>query len=232
MKRILQFDYNLFLIFLSLLATLNSCGGGVKSSKKSFSGLMQLSEEAELTLDERTIATRICYAYQSKASAFRTTDYLGGQFSFAMTSTDCSGSTNTYNINSLLKYNYDNILEYQPTPDTSKFFNRGVQTNTAGYLTQLCDKVKTNQKINNTFMQGELKVQIDFLRDNALDGFRLRYFIKDSNGIYKGDSLETFMVRTSGQILGMDEHFTRQKLCPNTTNKNSEMKQIFTQFVK
>ena len=231
---------NSFLTYSLLLLSftnLSSCGGGNSSSKTVFSVNAIISEEHPISDGERGIATRICYAYQSKSKNFRSSTYFGGQFVFTSNKTECNNTKNSYQIYSNVKYDNSNNLIYGPSAgtDTALKFVNLVQTDTNGYLAQLCDKIKNNLSISNTTTQGSVKVQISFIRED-LDGFFLQYFVKQADNVtYKIDSAEKFKVRTqfdftNGQVLGMDEYYSSQKVCSSSfdVNKNSDFTQTFT----
>lgn len=220
------------LVFTSILS---SCGGGNSKVPVTFSSTAILAEERPLTEAERKIATRICYAYQSKSNAFRSGGYLNQSFSFTATKTDCQNNTINYNVGAILRYDNDNNLVYSPAAQLNSNFRfyPKVQTDTSGYLSQLCTKIKNNEPISNTVVQTNTKVQISFNTD-TMDYFLLMYFNRQSDGSYKADSAEQFKVRTqtnftTGQILGMDEVYSTQKVC-STFDKiaNSNFVQTFT----
>lgn len=223
-----------FIIFSFFLATITSCGGGNNKLQTTFSVNAILSEERPLTTDERNIATRICYAYQSKSKNFRTNGYLGKSFKFSGKKTDCQNNTINYNITATLGYdNYNNLIYSPPAMmDPSYRFYQKVQTDTSGYLAQVCTKILSNAEISNTTTSNGTKTQITFTRD-GMDGFLLMYFVRQSDGIYKVDSGEKFQVRTqinftTGQILGMDEFYSTQKVCSSYDKiKNSNFEQQF-----
>jgi hypothetical protein len=206
----------LLFTFSSLLA---SCGGGNSKPPTTFSTKAILSEERTLTNDERKIATRICYAYQSKSNSFRSGGLIGQTFTFSAKKTDCQGTLMTYNVGAVLHYDNNNNLLFAPPVllDPNLRFYQNVQTDTNGYLSQLCTKIKANEEINNTTVVNNTKVQISFGIE-GLDYFLLMYFNKQANGTYKIDSAEKFKVRTqtnlsTGQLLGMDEEYSTQKVC-------------------
>ena len=214
------------LIILSLTAVLSSCGGGNSIVNKAFSTNAVLSEEHPLSNLERNIATRICYAYQSKSNNFRSSEFLGKTFLFSAKKTDCKNKTMNYVINSILKFDSNNFLIYSPVIaiDPALDFNGKVQTDTIGYLAQLCPKIIRNEEISNTSDQSGVKVQISFSHDK-FDAFFLQYFIKQLDNSYKIDSAQKFQVRTqidynTGQILGMDESYTTQKICTGKADAN------------
>ncbi len=224
------------LSFVAFSIILSSCGGGKSSVQNTFSVSAVMSEERALSDGERNVAARICYAYQSKSKNFRGADFLGTKFVFTAKNTDCQKSITSYQINTTLKYDSNNNLTYVPKSgfDTTLKFVGTVQTDTYGYLSQLCDKIKNNQTINNTTTQQNVKVQITFIRE-GLDGFYLQYFNKQNDGSYKIDSAEKFKIRTqidysNGQILGMDEYYSTQKVCSSQYDKNanSDFEQTFT----
>lgn len=125
----------------------------------------------------------------------------------------------TYNVGAVLHYDNNNNLLFAPPIllDPNLRFYQNVQTDTSGYLSQLCTKIKANETITNTTVVNNTKVQISFGID-GLDYFLLMYFNKQTDGTFKIDSAEKFKVRTqtnlsSGQLLGMDEEYSTQKVC-------------------
>lgn len=196
-----------------------------------------ISEEHPISTDERNVATRICYAYQSKSKNFRGSDFLGSRFIFSAKQTDCQNNVVNYQVITAMKYDLHNNLAYIPASSfssTDSQFVKKVQTDTNGYLAQLCTKIQNNETISNTTTQQNVKVQITFIRE-GLDGFILQYFNKQANNTYKIDSAEKFKVRTqmdytNGQILGMDEYYSTQKICGSVYDKNkySNFEQTFT----
>lgn len=205
---------------------ISSCGGGNSESKKNFSLDALLSEVRPLNNDERNIATRICYAYKSKSKNFRSSGFIGTSFIFDGKKTDCQNTTTTYQINSTLKYDDNNELMYAPPGnfDPNLRFNKKVQTDTSGYLSQVCFKILSNEAISNTIDSSGVKVQISFFRED-LDGFFLQYFNRQADNTYKIDSAEKLKVRSqidlsTGKILGMDESYESQKICDRQLDKN------------
>lgn len=224
-----------FLISLTTLATLSGCGGGAGSKDPSgYSINAQMSAVQNLTAEERAIATRICYAYQSKSSSFRGMNYNGGTFNFSVDSRNCVDAKETYSITSILKATSTSmVLE----TSSEKPFYGTIQTSSVGLLSQLCSKMQNNLPVSNTATDGKVKIQVGFFRD-TLDSYTLRYFSPSSSDASKMviTSAETFKVRTqfniSGtQILGMDEKYSVQQTC-GTSEKYSEFNQNFTSFVK
>ncbi|MBC7539940.1 MAG: hypothetical protein H7281_14050 [Bacteriovorax sp.] len=222
-------------IILTSTMIISSCGGGNSVFKKTFSVDALISEEHPIANDERNIATRICYAYQSKSKNFRSSGFIGTSFIFSGKKTDCQNNITNYQINSILKYDDNNQLIYSTpsTFDPNLKFHKKVQTDNSGYLAQLCSKIINNEPISNTFDQQGVKVQLSFFRE-GFDGFLLQYFIKQPDNTYKIDSAEKLKIRTqidftNGKILGMDEFYSAQKVCGSQFDKNkfSEFEQNF-----
>jgi hypothetical protein len=232
MKRIPRFDH--ILLFSIAALALSACGGGVNGTGTKKAAIDALiAEERNLIEEERAIATRICYAYQSKNTSFRTQSYMGGTFRFGIISKSCEGTSENYNISAVLQLEAGGRLTYVPSLTNTRSFERQVQTNGVGYLAQLCTKIQTNQPVSNTVNIDGFKVQIQFFKEN-LDGFILRYFQRFSN-MYKIERAETFKVRTqfnssSGQILGMDEIFSRERVCQGNDGVFSKFTQTFSNF--
>jgi len=222
------------ILFLSFLIILPSCGGGNSKSINSFNTNAILSQVHPITNDERNIATRICYAYQSKSKNFRGSDYLSTQFIFSTQKNNCQNTTTTGQVLTTLNYDISYELSYIPQNilEINTELMKKVQTDSSGYLIQLCSKIKNNEIISNTVDQAGIKIQINFLREN-LDGYLLQYFTLQPDNSYKITSAEKFKVRTvidytKGQILGMDEYYMSNKLCsPNDKISFSTFEQNF-----
>jgi len=122
-----------------------------------------------------------------------------------------------------MKNDTQNELSYIPVHvfDPSLAFNKKVQTDSSGYLAQVCPKILTNQQVNNTITQGNVKIQISFFTED-LDGFMLQYFNKQPDNSYVFDSAEKFKVPTSlnAPIRGIDQFYSLTKVCPNSLDKN------------
>ena len=212
------------LFILSFATSMSSCGVSNKKVSTVFKIDAQMLKEQAIEQDERNIATRICYAYQSKSKNFRSLPYLGSQFYFQTNETDCGARVVTKSLSSVLNYDESNNLVYSlPFGSIEPKFMKKVQTDTAGFLVQICDKIATNQEIKNTATIGDTKVQITFFRE-SLDGYFLQYFAKQNDGSFKIISADKFSVRTqtdfkTGQILGMDEAYSTQKVCTNSSDK-------------
>ncbi len=222
------------LFILSFATSMSSCGVSNKQVSTVFKIDAQMLKEEAISLEERNVATRICYAYQSKSKNFRSIPYLGSQFNFQTTETDCGAKVVSKNISAVLTYDELNNLVYslQFGVVEPKFMKK-VQTDTSGFLVQICDKISNNQEIRNTVTVGDTKVQISFFRE-SLDGFFLQYFAKQNDGSYKIVSADKYTVRTqtdfkNGLILGMDETYSTQKICtsPNDKRQYSNFEQVF-----
>jgi benzoyl-CoA reductase/2-hydroxyglutaryl-CoA dehydratase subunit BcrC/BadD/HgdB len=225
-----------FSLVLSVSIIASSCGGGNLNNKAitSFNVNAILAEERPLTSEEIKIATRICYAYQSKSQKFRSSEYFGSKFIFSGKNTDCQNTSTNYQISTTLKYNAQNTLEYVTSPflNSALTVNKKVQTETSGYLAQLCPKIFTNRSVSNTTTAQNYKVQISFIRNN-LDSFYLQYFNQVADSSYKIESSERFDVVTDigsdYKINGMDQFYSAQRVCPSAYDKNkfSNFEQTF-----
>lgn len=235
MKRIVQFNH-LFLTTATML-TIASCGqqynkGGGSSE---FSTSMALQTSRDLSTAERTIATRICYAYQSKNTTFRTQTFFGGSYTFNMKKRNCSsdGATELYSIVGVLQSKTSGELYYD-TKSTKTFISK-VQTSSSGFLAQLCTKIQNNMAVTNTATTDDGQtVQVVFTSTD-LDTYSLNYF-KSVNNVMKIQYAETFKVRTQfnqtgTQILGMDEIYTKQTVCDSDPTKFSDVSQTYVGYV-
>ncbi len=227
--------YSFILILLTII--LSSCGGGNSgNTNNTFSREAIMAKERPMNNDERNIATRICYAYQSKSKNFRSSGFIGTNFKFALKFTDCQNNISTNQLTAVLNYDSNNELAYVPTNpnEASALFNKKVQTDISGYLSQVCNKIVSNQAISNTIYFSGYAVQGTFLHED-LDAYILQYFQLQSDNSYKINSAEKLKVRTqvdytNGEILGMDEFYSTQKLCSVKYDKNvnSDFSQSFT----
>ena len=221
-------------LFISLyLGLVSGCGQVSKNNVNTvFSSTEALTAVSEISSDERNIATRICYAYESKASNFISSNFVGGKFNYSIQNNDCTSSSN-YSVVATLA-NLGGGL-FRLNPNTAQKFNNVVQTNSNGYLSQVCSNIKNNAPISNSTEMGTTMIQIHFFKD-SLDSYILKYFEKQTSGQYKLVSQETYKVRTqfnfsAGQILGMDEGYISQGTCKNTSS-NYSFTQTFTNFSK
>lgn len=221
--------------FSPILSTLvlSGCGGAGSKDASGYSISAQMSVVQNLTVEERAVATRICYAYQSKSSSFRGQNYNGGTFIFNINSRNCVDDKTKYTVNSVLKSSSTSMTL---VPDTDKPFVGNIQTDQSGYLAQLCGKIQNNKPISNTVTEVTTKVQISFFKD-TFDSYTLKYFTPEaSTNAMKITSMESYKVRTqsvvgSGQIQGMDEEYTLYQTC-GTSDKYSEFVQSFSSFTK
>ncbi len=222
-----------YLLSIASILVLSGCGAAGNKDPSGYSISAQMSVVQNLTVEERAVATRICYAYQSKSSNFRSQNYNGGTFTFDIKSRNCVDARANYTVNSVLKSSSTSMTL---VPDTDKPFVGSIQTDQSGYLAQLCGKIQTNKPISNTVTETTTKVQISFFRD-SLDSYTLKYFTPDpSTKAMKIESMETYKVRTqasvgSGQIQGMDESYSLFQTC-GTSDKYSEFNQSFSSFSK
>ncbi len=215
------------------LLTIASCGENKnKGGGTSFSVNQSMTATRDLTAAERTIATRICYAYQSKNTSFKTQTYFGGSFSFNMNSKACTETSENYTVVGVLTTGTDGGLMYDTK--TTKPFSAKVQTSQSGFLSQLCTKIQNNLAISNTAVVDNVTVQVAFTSTD-LDTYVLNYFTSQNN-VMKISSADTYKVRTqfnqsASQILGMDEIFTRQSVCTSDASKFSQFTQTYTGYV-
>ena len=114
-----------------ILILLASCGQASKTNVDTvYSSTEALTSTEDIDINQRNIATRICYAYESKGNKFNSSDYLGGSFSFNVENNGCTENQN-YIVNSVLvKSTKDNLLRYAYTG--TKEFTNIVQTNSQG----------------------------------------------------------------------------------------------------
>ena len=225
-----------FVLSASALAALVSCSPGAKTKDPliEYTTDAEMSAVRNLTPEERAIATRICYAYQSKDTNLKTQPYVGGSFAFSIDSLNCDGKKESFKINSTLSSANGNLGFTSDNEDVP--FETKVQTSKSGFLAKLCGKIQNNQPISNTATENNEKVQVRFFK-NSLDSYSLHHFSPTGDGGVRISHAETFQVRTQfnispGQILGMDEKFTKQETCAFDGKKFSEVTQSFSSFTK
>ena len=217
-----------------LIILLASCGQASKNNINTvYSSTEALTSTEDIDINQRNIATRICYAYESKGNKFNSSDFLGGSFNFNVENNGCTSSQN-YTINSILvRSTKDGSMRF--AYDGAKSFNNFVQTNSQGYLSNVCTKIKNNQTISNTIDNKNVIIQIKFFRD-TLDSYMIKYFVRDAKGNVSIDSSEIFKVRTqfnytNSQILGMDEEYIKQGGWGSSNPKAYAINQKFNSFI-
>ena len=194
----------------------------------SYSTAQSLAPIAAITNEEKAIATRICYAYQSKALNFKNPSYEKKNFIFNVTEKSCENVTKAESVTTGLALQ-NGILKFV---DNSKFnLLETVQTNETGFISQLCAKVQSNLEVSNTSIENGLTVQINFFKDK-MDSYKISYFSPNLKNQMAIISAEVFNVRTqfnlsTGQILGMDESYSRFVTCKNDPTKFSEFSQKY-----
>jgi hypothetical protein len=220
-----------FLTF-TIFFTLSGCGiqnSGLNNNSLSYSTSQSLVPSEMITGDEKAIATRICYAYQSKALNFKNPSFNDKKnFLFNVTDKSCNNVFKSENVsagivlqNGQLKYIHNSSLKLLET----------VQTNETGFISKLCAKVQSNLDVSNTSVENGVTVQVKFYKD-TMDNYKISYFAPNSKNQMSIISADVFKVRTqfnitAGQILGMDESYNRFVTCSNDPSKFSELSQVF-----
>ncbi len=222
------------LSFLNFLM-LSSCGGVIGIDPSVYYTSEQMSVIQNLSVDQRAIATRICYAYQSKSSSFRSKNYNDGVFTHDINSKSCEDTRTNYTVKSIFKSSNSSMTLVS---DTDRPFKGLIQTDKIGYLAQLCEKILTNMPISNTVTEETTNIQISFSKSrDSLDSYTIKYFTPVANtNLMKIESMEIYKVITkpvvgSGQIQGMDESYSSYKTC-ESSDKYSEFSQNFSSFKK
>lgn len=227
-----------FFILSASTVLVASCGAkkDVHNDASNYATTLQMEQTQDLQPGERDIATRICYAYRSKNTSFRTPTYTNRFYDFGISTRNCDDVQKNTAITTTIKSSGASAvtLTFTPTVSTDQAFFQKIQTTTSGFLTQLCNKIQNNQAISNTVYDEESgsTVQIKFFRDD-LDSYRLNYFSKNAEGQMMISTAETFKVRTQfnisqSQILGMDEKILKQETCKSDSKKYSDFSQTFT----
>ncbi len=225
------FDRKIHLLSFALIFTLSSCGiqsGGSKVNSLAYSTSQSLVPTVNITGDEKAIATRICYAYQSKALNFKNPTYDQKTFIFNVTDKGCDNVTQSERVTTGLVTQNGQLMFI----DNSKFqLLENVQTNESGFISKLCAKVQSNLEVSNTSVENGVTTQVKFYKD-TMDNYKISYFAPNSKNQMTILSADVFKVRTqfnitTGQILGMDESYTRFVTCTSDPNKFSEFSQVY-----
>ena len=217
-------------LLLSIIIFINGCGNSIsKNVAPVFTTNTAIKVLQDISGSERNIAANICLALKSKSENYKTSDLLGSKFSFEIKQNQCGIMSEINTVNTILGIKKtDNTFHYNAS---SPFTNDFAQTDTQGYLSQICNKINNNLAISNTTTLNGMTVQITFFKD-TLEGYTVQYFNTGSNGISKLISAETFRIRTQitytkGNILGMDEYYKKETICPTDSTKISEEEQTF-----
>jgi hypothetical protein len=134
---------------------------------------------APLSDQEKSIATRICYAFRSKRSTFRS-ELIGNVFNFKFNKTSCDGSKENDQYSTVLRQ----VLQSAPLvydSDNSNHFYKNVQSDQHGHLQQICKSVLNGETPLDTF---------DYLGGIA----QVRFFSK------LGDNFEVVLARKKSAL--------------------------------
>lgn len=235
MKELKKLFYFTF-ISTTVLTSFTGCGNNRKPSSLNFDVNSEMLAVQPLTSEELNIASRICYAYKSKAAKFRT-DYAQKSFSFRLYQKSCDAVESSRTIEASLNAEFGGeVMSYIPKSAVSSGeFMTAVQTDRVGFLKNVCEKIYRGESISNTVDIDGVKAQIIFERKN-LDRYKLNYFIATgatgSESKYVIHSADIITVRTqfdwsNGQILGNDEEVIRYAKCSNNSNQTKESSQSF-----
>ncbi len=137
---------------------LGSCG--YDKTYESREESLYFSQEAlaggvPLTDYQMAVALRVCYAFRSKRSKF-TAEMLGQSFNFNYLARDCSSNETTQTFSATLsQQDSSSPLKYSST-FTGNYF-RDVQTDTSGYLADLCSDILAGETpLNASEVENEL----------------------------------------------------------------------------
>jgi len=217
-------------ILLAIFIFITSCGVNENQSTiPVFSSTAAMKGIQDISANERNIAASICLAFKSKSQIFKTTDYLGTRFVFQTKQKTCGADGVAITVNTILTQATDGAFHYSTT---STDFNDAVQTDGSGFLSQVCTKIDNNLPISNTTTINGVTVQITFFK-NVLDGFILQYFMRLASGGSQIMSSETYKFRTNftytvGKIMGMDEYYSKETVCPYDSTKSTIIEQTFS----
>lgn len=224
----LQRIYSIHILLASIIF-INGCGLKVnETSSPIFSANSALKEVKDISAAERSIAASICLAYKSKSASFKTSDYLGTLFKFRNDKYACGIMESSNTTPTVLTMSSSGIFSLV---GGNTDFNGFIQTNTSGYLSQVCSKIDSGAAISNTTTINGVTVQIIFFKD-GLEGYSIQYFTKLTNGTYQMTSAETYKTRTQltytfGKIMGMDEYYSQTTICNLDPKKNNLYEQTF-----
>lgn len=217
-------------ILLAIFIFTNGCGTNNSAVEvPGFSSGAAMKTVQDISSSERNIASSICLAFKSKSQNFKTSEYLGTRFVFETKQKTCGVQGASSTVNSTLALYDDGTFHYV---STASHFNDFAQTNTSGYLSQVCTKIDNNQPISNTTTINGIPVQITFFKD-TLDSYTVQYFTKLADGTTQMNSAETFKFRTTFtytagvSIMGMDEYYSKETVCLTDPLKSTIEEQTY-----
>ncbi len=178
---------------------------------------------SSLSDEEVSVALRICYAYRSKGTRFRT-DRLNKLFRFEMEKTDCDQSKKIESFNSTLKLDSNDVM-YFDAPSFMGPYNRVVQTHDNGHLGSICRQLFAGTTPRNTSVEGDRLLEFSFLK-RFQDGYLVRYGKRKDptdSSEYEVERIERFYVQTNSQATGVPYGLVSQwewrKMCSDGTSR-------------
>ena len=181
--------------------------------------------------DQMAVALRICYAFRSKRSNFRT-EYMGNSFRFKTTRTSCNepGQRVEY-LNTTLRQNLESDPMTFDTTTDLKYFKK-VKTHQDGILSNICDQVIKGETPVNVFDHKNGVAEVTFYENLGVDNFSVRYGSKSSALQVDFDpvKIENFKVLTSsassGNLIGLVYESDRYEPCSGSS-ESSYFKQSY-----
>lgn len=167
-------------VFSFQLLLLSSCGEGLR---KKISSSQKLGSEVVassiISGQEASIAYAICLAFRNKNTTYLS-ERIGEIFSFQIEHSSCNREKSSTIIKTKLSSTNDNnSLEYSSSTNT--LFFKNVEDNHNGYMASICPKVLKGEPVENTFTDGDSKVQLLFSESNGLPVLTALTAFKDNN---------------------------------------------------
>jgi len=190
-------------------------------------------ENDTLNGEERNIALRICYAYESKSHHLVYEDLSDRSFEFLIEKQNCQGEVEQKTERFTIKKGSDAYyLQAKQMPANPQLIEQAftlIQTNERGVLAKVCDKIKTNQKISNKIITSDGEIHLAFFKHN-LDAYKITQFSKNNRGILVNTLQNEYYVRTEinykkEKIMGMDEEIVQEKSC-GQSNQEERVKAV------
>ncbi len=204
-------------------------GGGVAYTNTSIGE--RLSAKDVYTFVDKDIATKICYAFQSKRSNFVSNfNDLSFNFDVTLENLDCKIGTVSKRIEtSLVARSLSEVMFYDTLLSSSEF-ERYLQTNAHGYLVEICDLLMKGEELPSptTIIGNTRREVIEFVSNSDGIGFIFKEYERDWD-----DSAESYVLSTYDYLTvlvdqkedkyGIILERVREKKCSNDlTEKKSQ----------
>jgi hypothetical protein len=186
-----------------------SCGQqrrGKKTTKADFVSAIEPGG-APLTSDEIATALRICYAFRSKRTKFRT-DMKNFEFRFRFEEENCEKESRAEEARASLRLgSHSDPIEWDI--NTKADYLPLVQTDVHGFISAICESVVRGETPTNTTQSGVDLMEVSFKAGSLKDSYTVRMGTKEEleDEEFKVYRVATFEVLTNatsaGNFLGL-----------------------------